>query len=378
MHQKTLAIFSKWMILGGIESGPRQFTGGLDPAYLEDHDKEDIAALKSTMFVIPEASDEEKWEVDFESIARCFLSTEFTTFFDWETKQQVQECTNIMRNFYNYLLHHNVCPEYRDQLLAARKICDQADVELPKMKQASRLLPGDFNTACSTLHNGSFAGLYAGENTWGGATDLGYSERDARAIVMAGIAALSSEQQYEIAQSKLSAGFKTISEEHVGLEVILVEYADTETKELYEQSKLKDVFLRTLGRLHCKRWTPPHAPREDLPASVREKAKPDTFVLWVEEYILEYCAVGMKMEAVVMELDIGVKWIDAVQTTHPSFHMSLINERIRDWKEPGPPRSWMERQGEGDNDQAVLADAGFAGATAQGGDENGAAEDDVN
>lgn len=344
MHQNTLAIFMGLMNFGGIDCGPRQFTGGIDEKFLEDHDKEDVAALKSILFVSSDAHDKEKYVVDFESVAKGFLSTQFTTYFDWETEQQVNDCTNILRNFYNYLLHHDVCPEYASQIHAARKICDQAEQELPKLKQASKFLPGDFNKAVSTLHDGNFAGLYASSNSWGGAADVGFSQEDAKLIMMAGVAALGTEEQYEHALAAVSTGFVVASEELVGFEVVSVEFADVETKELYEQGRLKNTILRTLGKLHGKRWTPPHAPLEDLPRRIADQKKTDTFAFWVEEYILDDCVVGMKMEATVKEFDIGIKWIDSIQASYASFFQFLANERIRDWKEPGPPRSWMVRQ----------------------------------
>lgn len=72
----------------------------------------------------------------------------------------------MIRNFLNYLLHHDVCPEYKDQVYAARSLLDQADRELWLCVRAGRSLPGAFNTACSELFGGALGGLWVGDQDW--------------------------------------------------------------------------------------------------------------------------------------------------------------------------------------------------------------------
>ncbi|KAK1086655.1 NADPH:quinone reductase [Friedmanniomyces endolithicus] len=100
-----------------------------------------------------------------------------------------------------------------------------------------------------------------------------------------------------------------------------------------------------MGKLTCKRWKIPFEHPVDLPAHLM-KAKADInqrFEFLVEAETLAYCVPGMKMVAVVKELDVGIKWIDCVESMHPTFHTWLLNEQIRDWKEPGPATDWMQR-----------------------------------
>ncbi|OBW68234.1 MAG: hypothetical protein AUREO_017170 [Aureobasidium pullulans] len=55
-------------------------------------------------------------------------------------------------------------------------------------------------------------------------------------------------------------------------------------------------------------------------------------VLWIEDDILQYCSVGMKIEGEVRELDIGIKWLDSVRAISPSFFEWLPNELYRKQK----------------------------------------------
>lgn len=50
-----------------------------------------------------------------------------------------------------YIQHHDVCPEYADNLKQARKICELSCLEVPCIGEVSRAMPGDFNLACQVL-----------------------------------------------------------------------------------------------------------------------------------------------------------------------------------------------------------------------------------
>lgn len=54
-------------------------------------------------------------------------------------------------NFLRYIQHHDVCPEYEENLAQARKICELARTEMPSIGEAGSAMPGDFNLACQVL-----------------------------------------------------------------------------------------------------------------------------------------------------------------------------------------------------------------------------------
>jgi hypothetical protein len=65
----------------------------------------------------------------------------------------------------NYLLHHDVCPGYATNVLAARRICNAANAGLWACAETQRWLTDNFNVACSTLCDGSYSRLYGGTMT---------------------------------------------------------------------------------------------------------------------------------------------------------------------------------------------------------------------
>lgn len=235
--------------------------------------------------------------------------------------------TNILRNFYNYILHHDVCPEYTNEINSARKVCSLADQQLFETIFVGRQLPGDFNSAVSRLHGGCLAGVFGDGQSWDGADNLGGSETDSRDIIMAAIAAHGTDEQYSKASA--SRNFEAVYEEDVIFEVTGFELADPDTFELYEQARGARPFLKTVGKLFCRRWTYPFARRSralNLDEGHEMQRPGDTFMLYIEDDLLEHFFVGMKIEGVVKGLDIGILWLDRVDTVNPSFFQLLPNE----------------------------------------------------
>jgi hypothetical protein len=260
--------------------------------------------------------------------------------------------TNVLRNFYNYLLLHDVCPEYNAQLHAARKVCDLAEEELLKLAIVDTRLPGGFNKACSTLFEGNYAGLNAASGDWVmDGDDIGWAKEDAKTVFVTGIFAYGTEEQLKRLESVNDSGeditksIKVVNEEEsIGLEVVAVEPVTDSASKIYEDVRFNNTLVKPMGKLRCKRWAVPHARREDLPEWVTQMRKgEDEFEFLLEDETLKHCYPGMKMEACVKQLDVGIKFIDYYEAIYVSFFTWLWNERIREWKEPGPPTSWMER-----------------------------------
>lgn len=91
--------------------------------------------------------------------------------FELPNQEVIKLSVGLIRNFLNYLLHHDVCPDYRDQVNASRGVCDLAEKELWCTTQLSILLPGDFNRACSEVFGGWFQGLYVANQAWAQGTE---------------------------------------------------------------------------------------------------------------------------------------------------------------------------------------------------------------
>ncbi|KAK5165189.1 uncharacterized protein LTR77_009287 [Saxophila tyrrhenica] len=357
MHQETRQIFSRYMIYGGMEGGQNMFTGGaLSKEETEGLSRKEIAEKTAYYGVSERVLDgfdvfegEDTWHVDFEATAKGFLSSQLMDMLNWHDQAKVETATNVLRSFYNYLLLHDVCPKYKDQLMRARKVCDLAEEELPKLAIVDKSLPGGFNTACSTLFGGNYAGLHA-EGDWVvEGDDVGWTMADAKKIFLTGVAAYGTEEQFAAVENNIANThpFQVISTENLGLEITGMDFMTEEAKQIYDDSRLSNTIVKPMGRLHCVRWDPPHAPSMDMPKSALKAKKGQEFDFVMDEEILKSCYPGLKMEVCVKELDIGIKWIDYLETSYASFFTWLVNEDIREWKEPGLPKGYMTRQPDG-------------------------------
>ena len=360
MHQETRAIFDKLLVFGGMDCGSGQFIGSLGDREMEDLSKKEIA--ERTMYYgvservmdgldEDDGTDEATWVVDFDAIAKAFLSSVFVTSFNWYDEKQVITATMVLRNFYNYLLLHDACKEYNHQITAARDVCDLAEEELLKLSQIDTRFPGGFNTACSTIFEGTYTGLHAASGDWVREDDdPGWSDEQARMIFLAGIFAHGTEEQLKQAEANVRTGaplkeaFKVICTENFGLEVVDIQLADGEAKNVYENEMFANTYIRPMGKIRCKRWEVPFAKPRDLPESAKTANKDEEFDILLEDETLKLCFPGMKMEACIKELNLGIKFIDYFEAVYVSFFTWLANEEIRDWKEPGPPKEWMVRK----------------------------------
>lgn len=352
-HQETARLFSAFLDYCGLSTSVPMFTGGISKEEMEGWSKEEKRRAKQTDYVAEcvidsiEAGDG-SWVVDIETTTKGFLSSRFPGQFAWYEPEVSKGACNILRNWFNYLLHHNALAEYNHQICAALAAIDLAEKEFVILAKAQFGLPGAFNTACSVLQGGSFSNLhYSG--SWmtaeeAAVSQIGYSREDAKFIVISGIVAYGNEMQ--VAAAKVAGGiFETASrEKDVGLEVTgIVHIAEASAKAQLTFKALAGTVVPPLGRLLCKRYKFPMAAPQDLPAVLPKEYQEFEFL--VDEKTLENCFVGMKMEVNVMKLDVGLAWIDHIHQVYGSFYTWCWNEVIKDWKKPGPPKECKCKSG---------------------------------
>jgi hypothetical protein len=262
----------------------------------------------------------------------------------------------VLRSFYNYLRYHSVCPEYDGQLQAALKICDTAERELFMVNAAGLALPGDFNTAASSLFGGSHTGLFTGDKEWAqklqedgvNLNELGMRNEEARIKFSTGIAALGTDEQQDLLGAN---NLKITKKESACLEVTAIQNPDDITREMYalqsEVVKTKLGQLEPLGKLICKTRYEDDCDEWDLPKDKYIDGKPQKadegkeFEFWVEGSVLNECFVGMKIDASIITIDGNVTVLDDVRDTHCSFYTWLPNEL---WMENKPKEvRWLAK-----------------------------------
>ena len=263
-----------------------------------------------------------------------------------ETEKDLKTYCNTIRNFLNYVLAHAVCPEYTQDVLAARKICEVAEKELWAIKQVRHRLPGHYNIAASTLYGGHYKGLCIGNQPWATSdpnfedyvtVERGFSTVEADRIFKTAIAFAGTEELY---LKVMNGDVHVVKTEIRALEVVEIVRADLKT--LREYATVKDHEgvagnSKALGVIKFKAWEGPGLEEEDMtdddePETVNAESPIESF--WLEDETLQHCFVGMKVELNVHELNIGVKYFDRVEGIYCSFFTVLPNEKMMNWKEP--------------------------------------------
>ncbi|KLJ11347.1 hypothetical protein EMPG_13384 [Blastomyces silverae] len=328
-------VFMKYMSYGGVDVGPKMFEGN-DPRDLMDKDAEDILTATAQASV-PE--NRVGWAVDFEAVAKGFLSSVLPLYIGLETEALVNMATGTIRNFLNYILLHDVCPEYTENILAARAVCDTAKEELWKAQQANCWAPGNFNMACSTLFGGYFYGFYTGGQEWSKEVGAeGMEDSVARKVVKFALAGAGSyEQAVRFRDLANSNELKATCVDENGFEVTAITPVDSDVRDFYKQHALD---LQPVGKLRAKPWRNPGLPEEDLPPGQicgTEPSSPSAtyeYEFFVDESVLRFCFVGMKVDTSVWELNCGLHYFDNVMAVYCSFYTILLNESMIGWKEP--------------------------------------------
>lgn len=343
-------VFYKWLHYGGVKIASNAFSSGL---LLDESSKEEINSAKSKIrlpdyvrkAVEGDEDQDPDYVVDFLGCTRAFFSYRAPVIYYFDTKADVDRVTSIIERFMDYLLQHDVCPEYADDILATRNFCRKAVDELWSVREAQSWLPGDFNIACSTLFGGSHSKMYDGKTLWGATQPgesgfVGFTPEQATQIVGLGIVGAASEDVYsryaELVDQDNGAGFETAKVfTGAGFEIVEIEYPTVECKEMYKKNTNE---YRPVGRVLAKPWKSPLTPPEDL--TEEEKAAPknpissEPYVFFMEEIIQRNLSVGQKVMATVQQLNCGVWFFDEFTVVYPNFELWIPNDLVEDYKEP--------------------------------------------
>ncbi|KAK2746324.1 hypothetical protein FQN57_003206 [Myotisia sp. PD_48] len=347
MHEDRREVFVKYLSYGGVEVGPKMFEGN-DQRDLKNLDAEDIVTATAESSI---PANREDWDVDFEKVAKGFFSSELPQFYCLDTEDKVMMATGTIKNFLNYVIYHNVCPEYTESIMAARRVCDEASKELWQMQQVVAAAPGDFNKACSTLFGGVQFEAYEDDQSWDGKEDnVCMSLPTARKVVKFALAGAGTlDQAVKFRDLANSNGLKATLVHEDGFEVIGVVMTSAETKTFFHSQGQN---LKAVGKLIAIPWRDPSIPDEDLPPGKTPryrhflheengdgKDKPrevpsEVFEFLVEDEILQHLILGMKIDAQVWELNCGLHYFNRLVGVYSSFYTVLPNDSMRGWKKP--------------------------------------------
>ena len=348
-------VFYKYLAYGGVNVGSQMFqsVAAFDKESRESMSKAELAAAMSQLSIGDDKYDTSSssalYAIDFEGCMKGFLSRRAPLLWGFETRESVSTVTTTLERFMDYLLQHDVCPEYKVQILATRDHCREAKSELWAMAEASRWLPGDFNVACSTLFQGQFARNYDGATDWGPAqegkaTFVGMTPSVADQVLKFGVAGAATEDVYQTFQAcdqakKFEDRVQVVeTKSNAGFEIISI---ISPTKDCIKLYKSQSQDFRPVGRVYARPWKNPDAPPEDLTKKEKEALtlgstpNPDEeYVFFIESVILNNIHIGFRVEATIHKLNCGIWFFDDVINVYPSFDTYIPNDIMSDWKEP--------------------------------------------
>ncbi|KAL1999800.1 hypothetical protein VTN02DRAFT_3966 [Thermoascus thermophilus] len=280
----------------------------------------------------------------------------------------VKLATVTIRNFLSYLLYHDVCPEYRENIDAARVSCDAAAKELWSNQRFVAAGPGEFNTACSTLFGGFFYDLHVEDDRWGSEKrdDRATMSNDvARRVVKFALAGAGSDEQ-AVRFRDLANGdaLRAVRVEDIdGFEVTAVIPPDDDLRGFY-RDRAPD--LRAVGQLRGRAYRDPGKPRIDLPPEERLAwdNNGDAFAFLLEEDLLRLCYPGMKIITSVWRLNCGLDYFDEVFSAYCSIYTVLGNDAMLGWRKPRDLTEGDNGGGDADRDDGKNADVGEEGVEA--------------
>ena len=335
--------------------------------------KNEAALAKSQVFITEDlrnlGTSTSLYEVDFLGCAKAFLSRRAKNVWGLETKEQVERICSTLERFMDYLLQHDVCPEFQDDILTTRSLCRNAVPELWDSAEAVRRLPGEFNIACSTLFDGTYARMYDGETNWapenesGGPVFVGFKREEAQQIVKFGVSGAATEPVYMgflagVQQNQLLMLDVVNIDERAGFEITHLIPPTRQCKEIYTSQSSQ---FRPVGIVRAKPWLNPDASPEDLsrptsPTSSTTSRKPTEdkaeYTFLMESITQSLLRVGTKIEATIRTTGCGLMFFDEVITVYPSFDEFIVNELMVGWKAPKPVRGALDyvSDGEGGSD----------------------------
>ncbi|EED23042.1 conserved hypothetical protein [Talaromyces stipitatus ATCC 10500] len=331
---ERMQAFSLYLRYGGVEVGAKMF-GGVSEMEMKAMEKEEIIVARSQTDI---SIDKMRLDVDFELVTKAFLSFYLPEIYRPEGIQGIKLATDTIRNWLNYLLYHDVVPEYSDNIKSARKYCNIAEKQLWDNQLLLKGAPGDFNKAYGIPRTRSMTPTVA------------------QKIVMFALAASGTDEQSSsfsdlAMRGELSAdGIQDID----GFEVVDILLPHEGIRDFYN-THAPD--LNFVGKVRAKAWRDPNmAPIDLAPGETLEDIRGMEFEFFLEEHLLQHCHRGMKVATCVYKLNCGVFFFDEIFSAYCSFFTPCLNDLMMGWRTPRDRTKKIDKDEEVDGVEDVLSD----------------------
>ncbi|KAJ5893588.1 hypothetical protein N7495_005279 [Penicillium taxi] len=341
-------IFMKYLQYGGITVSQNYGTG-IGTRELREMKDEDAARARSqTMIELSRGN----LDVDFDLALKGYFSSFFLQKFRPENLETIKLATVTIKNFYNYLLYHNVCPEHKASLERARKTCDEAEQQLWKNMQLVRKGPGRFNLACAEILGPD--DIFSKANTENDTEEQKEKKTIIGLTFKLAITVTTGDSSLYNIESPWSSGICPVQPipDIDGFEVISVKFPSPETKLFYtnyQGGPLAKLF-EPVGIVHAKPFMDPAKPDIDMGPIERKKWESKEYPfhrsmnLPVEISLLPFFYPGQKVLTKIFYVSSsppGFYFCGDFMGAYPSFYTVLGNDLMVDYK---PPREKVTKK----------------------------------
>ncbi|KAJ5496865.1 Argonaute complex subunit Arb1 [Penicillium fimorum] len=334
-------VFLKYLQYGGVSVGPNH-SQGVTPSELKEMTKEEAMEARCTTAIFPKRG--KPYPIQFNDVATGYLTGYYMGYYNPDTEEEIKVCTDTMKNFFSYLLYHDVCPEYKEDIEEARKTCDRAAKELWMNQQlVHHSGPGDFNRGCSMLFGGYYFEDVDDPDAWTNvrhADQKAFTTEIARKVVKYAIAITGNDRTAR--KFKILADMDLIEANQVqdidGFEVISVEAPTEETIAYYKELGSD---LIPVGKVRAKEFRDPARGPFDLAPWEKVDWDAGFAPAYEFEFLLETdffvnLLPGIKIITTVYETNFGQYYFDEILSVLPTFYKFMYNDWMMDYVEPMP------------------------------------------
>lgn len=352
-------LFDKYLALGGIDTTPRMFQGvkSRDVGGSTNNDIRDMTAGNviyrgGTNRRYYNASEPEHWDVDFAGIVAGYLLVTISNLVT--ILEAVLELTltsserifklagtdlgiikmavDVVENFLNYILHHDVCPEYADDVMNAKVICQEAVDQITRSFLVISEGPGDFAIACLALFDRGKRKVFDPDSSTSERYNMPVEH--AERVFYASVAAYTS--LFKKLRDRPTKTIEVVDEVRQSFEVVEICEPDEKLAALYlgmknpqgDTGTVKPCGKLTLKPIEIEDGYDKGSVRGPAPGIGDE----EEFVLDCE--VLKHITVGMKLKLIVCMLNVDFKFIKAFADVRPRYYTFLPQELMVTYKEP--------------------------------------------
>ncbi|KAB5539495.1 Argonaute siRNA chaperone complex subunit Arb1-domain-containing protein [Coniochaeta sp. 2T2.1] len=338
MDSNRKNLFDKYLELGGIDTSPRMFQG---KKYMNmtDATNDEIRGMTATDIIggssngrFYDPREPEDWDVDFAGVVAGYFSERIFKLAGTDLSV-IKMAADVVENLLNYILHHDVCPEYNDNIKQAKAICQESVDQITRCFRVIWEAPGDFNIACSSLFDHGKRKIFDPDS----AGNPYYMPADhAQRVFYASMAV--QKFLFNKLKGKPIKDIEVIDEFKQTFEVVeIIVPAEGQAKAYLgvKNAKGETGRIKACGRVVLSPYLMEDGyDKGTAPIAAPGISEREEFIL--DWSILEHMTVGMKLKLVICQLNIDLKFIKAFFDVRPRYYTFLPQELMYKYKEPVP------------------------------------------